>query len=137
MSNYRPVSLLPITGKIFEKILHYQIVNYVERNNFLTDNQNGFRKERSTLGSIVNYTSDIFEATNSRKFTLAVFIDLKKAFDTVNHNILLEKLPLAGIRGKTLNLLENYLDNKYQKTISNGKISNLNKTLVEYLRDQF
>ena len=60
MSNYRPVSLLPITGKILEKILHYQLVNFLEKNKFLTDKQNGFRKERSTLGSIVNFTSDIF-----------------------------------------------------------------------------
>ena len=91
VSNYRPVSLLPVTGKIFEKILHYQIVHFLDKNKFLSDKQNGFRKERSTLGSIVNFTSDIFEAINKKNYSLAVFIDLKKAFDTVNHNILLEK----------------------------------------------
>ena len=99
VSNYRPVSLLPITGKIFEKILHYQLVNCLDENNFLSDRQNGFRKERSNLGSIVNFTSDIFEAINAKKYTLATFIDLKKAFDTVNHKILLEKLYLSGIKG--------------------------------------
>ena len=128
VSNYRPVSLLPVTGKIFEKILHYQIVNFLDDNKFLSDKQNGFRKEKSTLGSIVSFTSDIFETINDRKFTLATFIDLKKAFDTVNHKILLEKLYyLAGIKGKTLNLLENYLTNRFQKTFSNGKTSSLNK----------
>ena len=127
VSNYRPVSLLPVTGKIFEKILHYQIVNFLDKNEFLSDKQNGFRKERSTLGSIVNFTSDIFEAINDRKYTVAAFIDLKKAFDTVNHKILLEKMYLAGIKGNVLNLLTDYLNNRYQKTLSNGKISEFNK----------
>ena len=127
VANYRPVSLLPVTGKIFEKILHYQLVNFLDDNDFLSDKQNGFRKDRSTLGSIVNFTSDIFEAINDRKFIVAAFIDLKKAFDTVNHKILLEKLFLAGIKGKLLNLLSNYLTNRYQKTISNGNLSELNK----------
>ena len=127
LSNYRPVSLLPVTGKIFEKILHYQIVNFLDNNDFLSDRQNGFRKERSTLGSIVNFTSEIFEAINERKFAVATFIELKKAFDTVNHKILLEKLFLAGIRGKTLDLLADYLNNRFQKTISNGNMSAFNK----------
>ena len=127
VSNYRPVSLLPITGKIFEKILHYQIINFLDENEFLTNKQNGFRKNKSTLGSIVNFTSDIFESINNRKYTVAAFIDLKKAFDTVNHKILLEKLYLAGIRGNTLKLITDYLDNRFQKTISNGNISNFNR----------
>ena len=127
VSNYRPVSLLPITGKIFEKIIHYQIVKFLENNEFLSNRQNGFRKERSTLDSIVNFTSDIFENINDSKYSIAVFIDLKKAFDTVNHNILLEKLLLAGIKGGTLKLISNYLDNRYQKTVSNGNMSSLNK----------
>ena len=58
----------------------------------MSEKQNGFRKHRSMLGSIVNFTSDIFESINERKYTVAAFIDLKKAFDTVNHEILLEKL---------------------------------------------
>ena len=127
VSNYRPISLLPVTGKIFEKLLHYQIVNFLEDNKFLSNMQNGFRKERSTLGSIVNFTSDIFEAINDRKYTIATFIDLKKAFDTVNHKILLEKLFIAGIKGNVLKLLSNYLSNRFQKTISNGKMSKLNE----------
>ena len=107
--------------------MHYQIVNFLDKNNILSNKQNGFRKIRSTLESIVNFTSDIFEGINDRKYTVAAFIDLKKAFDTVNHNILLEKLYLAGIKGKTLKLLSNYLQNRYQKTISNGKMSKLNQ----------
>ena len=125
VSNYRPVSLFPVTGKIFERVIHYQL--FLEKNNFLSDKQNGFRKERSTVGSIVNFTSDIFEAINGRKCTVAAFIDLEKAFNTVNHKTLLEKLLLAGINGKTLNLLSSYLENRWQKTICNGNLSILNK----------
>ena len=81
-------------------------MNFLEDNEFLSDKQNGFRKDSLTLGSIVNLTSDIFEAINDRKCTVATFIDLKKAFDTVNHKILLENLFIAGIRGNTLKLSE-------------------------------
>ena len=118
---------MPVTGKIFEKIIHYQIVNFLDDNDFLSDKQNSFRKERSTLGSIVNFTSDIFKSINERKYTVAAFIDLKKAFDTVNHKILLEKLYLAGIKGNILKLLANYLENRYKKTLTNGKASELEK----------
>ena len=127
VSNYRPVSLLPVTGKIFEKILHYQIVNFLDNNDFLSDKQNGFRKGKSTLESIVNFTSDIFDSINERNYTVATFIDLKKAFDIVNHKILMGKLYLAGINGNTLKLITNYLENRYQKTITNGKVSELKK----------
>ena len=127
VSNYRPVSLLPVTGKIFEKIIHYQIVNHFDKCKFLSDKQSGFRKGKSTLDSIVNFTSDIFENINDGKYTIATFIDLKKAFDTVNHKILLEKLLLSGINGNTLSLISDYLKNRFQKTICNGKLSKLNK----------
>ena len=103
------------------------MVEFLDVNEFLSDKQNGFRKDRSTLGSVVNFTSDIFEAINDRNYTVAAFIDLKKAFDTVNHKILLEKLFLAGIKGNILNLLSNYLENRFQKTISNGKLSELSR----------
>ena len=127
VSNYRPVSLLPITGKIFEKIIHYHIVNHFDKCEFLSDKQSGFRKGKSTLDSIVNFTSDIFENINDGKYTITTFIDLKKAFDTVNHKILLEKLLLSGINGNTLRLVSDYLKNRFQKTICNGKMSILNK----------
>ena len=124
VSNYRPISLLPIPGKIFENILHTHISNYLENNNYLNSKQNGFRKCHSTLDGIVNFTSDIFDSINKGEYTIAAFIDLKKAFDTVNHNILLEKLNYAGIKNNILLLLKNYLSGRLQKTICNRTVSN-------------
>ena len=81
--------------------------------------------------------NDSFEAINKRKHTVAAFIDLNKAFDRVNHNILREKLFLASIKGNTLKLLSDYLNNRFQNTLSNvRKCQILEKSLVEYLRVQ-
>ena len=125
VSNYRPISLLPIPGKIFEDIIHKHISYHLEDNSYLSSKQNGFRKGHSTLDGIVNFTSDIFESVNKGEYTLAAFIDLKKAFDTVNHNILLEKLNYAGIKNNLLKLIKNYLTNRSQRTICNGKLSEI------------
>ena len=125
VSNYRPISLLPVPGKIFEDILHKHISYLFENINYLSSKQNGFRKGHSTLDGIVNFTSDIFESINKGEYTLAAFIDLKKAFDTVNHNILLEKLNYAGIKNNLLNLMKSYLSNRSQRTICNGIISDV------------
>ena len=127
VSNYRPVSLLPIPGKILESIIHDHIVTFFENNNLLCDHQGGFRKRHSTLSSITEFTNDIFHAVNNKNITIATFFDLKKAFDTVNHSILINKLSKMGIIGNLLDWIENYLFNRYQKTICNGKLSSKQK----------
>ena len=73
VSNYRPVSLLPIPGKILEKIIHKHMTNFFENHNLLCDRQGGFRKNHSTLSSITDLTNDIFNAINSKSLTLATF----------------------------------------------------------------
>ena len=103
VSNLRPVSILPLPSKIIERILHDRIMFHLERNNLLEQNQGGFRKNHSTMDTIARFTNDIFEGINNRKCTTSVFIDLAKAFDTVNHNILLKKLNHLGIRGNLKN----------------------------------
>ena len=123
VSNYRPVSLLPVVGKILEKIIHIHINEYFEKNNILCSYQGGFRKNHSTLNTITNFTSDIFDAINNKETTIATFFDLKKAFDTVNHTKLINKLKKMGIKGDIIELIENYLSKRYQKTICNNKIS--------------
>ena len=125
VSNYRPVSLLPVPGKILEKLVHDHIMKFFEINNSLCEKQNGFRPNHSTTNSIVDLTNDLFNAINCGQITLAAFIDLKKAFDTVNHKILLEKLYYMGIRDEMLSWIEDYLRKRYQKTICNSTLSSL------------
>ena len=85
VNNFRPVSLLPIQGKLIEKMYHQRLNDWLEFHNYLDVNQGGFRKNHSTTDTAVNFLNDIYCALNEDKFTIAVYIDLRKAFDTVNH----------------------------------------------------
>ena len=96
VGNYRPVSLLPLPGKLLERIVHKGITKFWEERQFLTDNQGGFRKGFSTVSTIADLTDDLFDQINRGNTTLAAFIDLKKAFDTVNTNILIRKISEVG-----------------------------------------
>ena len=123
VENYRPVSLLPLPGKILEKIVHKRITEFFYHTQFLTPNQGGFRKGFSTTSTIADLTDDIFSGINGGLTTIAAFIDLKKAFDTVDLAILIKKLNQAGIRNGTLKWCQNYLSGRSQRTIANGKTS--------------
>ena len=91
-NNYRPVSLLPLPGKIAETIAHCRLINYFEGNKIWNKRQGGFRKNNSTINSDSEFTHEIFTAAvDNREISLATFIDFSKAFDTVNHWKLLEK----------------------------------------------
>ena len=120
VGNFRPISLLPLPGKLLEKIVHTKISLFLDSTDMLSDKQNGFRKGHSTTQSIADLTDDLFNSMNKGKITLAAFIDLKKAFDTVNHVILVKKLECMGIKGDLLRWTESYLSNRCQKTIANG-----------------
>ena len=123
VSNYRPVSLLPLPGKILERIAHAKLVEFLNNHNVISPKQGGFRKGFSTSRSIADLTDDLFSSINDGLTSLAVFVDLRKAFDTVNHDILLAKLQLYGIRGINLQWCRNYLSNRKQVTLANGVIS--------------
>ena len=120
VENYRPISLLPLPSKLLEKIVHRNISEYLDTHNILTDIQGGYRKNHSTVQTIGTLTDDILRERNVGRNTLAVFIDLKKAFDTVDHSILLRKCDRYGIVGKAGIWLKNYLTGRKQSTLANG-----------------
>ena len=126
VSNYRPISLLPLPGKIAEKVSHACLSNFLEGQCILTNKQGGFRKGFSTASTIADLTDNIFTSINQSKVSLAVFIDLKKAFDTVDHDILVRKLELYGIRGRNLDWCRDYLTLREQNTLANNVLSSSN-----------
>jgi hypothetical protein len=99
VSNYRPISVLPVVSKIFERIMCNRIVHYFETFNILYEHQYGFRKGYSTDLALVSVIDDVLKALEDKEIVLAIYMDLAKAFDTVSHDILLEKLKLYGICG--------------------------------------
>ena len=102
INNYRPISLLSIFDKIIEKLLHKRLYNFLEEHNILFHNQFGFRKNNSTINALIQITETIKESIDKGKYGCGIFIDLRKAFDTVNHEILLNKLEHYGIRNSML-----------------------------------
>ena len=113
--NYRPISVLPAISKIMERILYDQLYDYLTKFELLSDSQFGFRKFHSTASALLDCTNDWYVNLDRKMFNLVVLIDLKKAFDTVDHQILLRKLELYGIKGQALTLLKSYLTNRKQK----------------------
>ena len=111
-NNYRPIASLPYLSKIIERCITNRILKFYEHTNFFSKFQFGFRKGKSTTLSLIELTENIYKSLNSKDYHLSVFIDLTKAFDTVNHQILLKKLELSGIRGIVLDWFSSYLLNR-------------------------
>ena len=92
VSNYRPVSILPAISKIFERLVYNRLFNFINKHNLLYTGQYGFRKNHSTYMAALKFVDDIVCNLDNRASTVALFIDLSKAFDTINHSILLKKI---------------------------------------------
>ena len=120
INNYRPVSTLPLFGKIFEKIIYARMYDYLTNRNILSESQFGFRKQHSTSHAIHHSDHTIRKSYNENRHTLGIFIDLSKAFDTIDHSTLLYKLYNYVIRGVAYDLLKDYLSNRYQYVSIDG-----------------
>ena len=114
LSNYRPTSVLPCFSKILERVMYNKLYGYLLKNKILYNKQFGFQKSNSTEHAIMQLSDQLYDSFNENKFTIGVFIDLSKAFDTVDHEILLQKLYHYGIRGKNLQWFRSYLTNRKQ-----------------------
>ena len=119
-SNYRPISLLSNINKIIEKLMHERLYSFLTKHNIIYDLQFGFRKKHSTTHALMKLTEDIRQALDSGKFSCGIFIDLQKAFDTVDHKILLAKLENYGVRGTANQWFKSYLSNRKQFVSING-----------------
>lgn len=114
INNYRPISMISNFAKILEKIIELRLVVYLEKNKLLSKNQFGFRPGLSTENALYSASNFIYNALDSSKKTMAIFLDLAKAFDTVNHNELCNILPSFGLKNNSLKWFKNYLENRKQ-----------------------
>lgn len=122
-THYRPISILPIFSKLFEKVLNLQIKNYFESNDLFFQSQYGFRNKRSTTLATNTLTSNILEGFEDGLDTYASFFDLQKAFDCVSHSILLDKLRFYNFHTSSIELLQSYLNGRSQYVTYNSQTS--------------
>lgn len=123
ISNYRPISLLPVVAKLLEKLLHKRLYKHLDNIKFFSVCQCGFRPRLGIEDSIDKLLRYAYSNFNNNKFLLTIFYDLCKAFDTIDHGLLLDKLKGAGILDKPLELMTNYLSERNQRCIVNNSIS--------------
>ena len=134
VDNFRPISLLITLSKILEKLMHNQVYTYLNENNLLYRSQYGFRTRHSCENAVSELVSVILKGHETQKSTVAVFIDLSKAFDTLSHSILLQKLERYGIRGIVNDWFKSYLENRKLRCKLNNEqqVVYSNEYLVEY-----
>ena len=117
LSNYRPISLFTVFSKIIEKIIYKRLYNYLLKYELLVNEQFGFKEKTSTDSAIYNLLNSVLLPLDKKHFVGGLFCDLQKAFDCVNHKILLAKLEFYGITGIENQLFRTYLNNRYQRVI--------------------
>ena len=126
--NYRPISILKSVSKLFEKLIHKQLSPFFE--NQLSQLLCGYRKGYGTQNALLKLIENWKKVRDNRGFSAAILMDLSKAFDTINHDLLIAKLHAYGLRGNSLNLIKNYLSNRYQRTKIEDKFSTWEELLT-------
>lgn len=124
MSNYRPISVLPVFSKLFEGVINCRLECFFTKHNLISACQYGFLKKKSAEQALLVIKDKILENIEHKHYTLGLFLDFRKAFDCVQHNILLEKLNYYGVRGVTHNLVQDYLRHRMQYVRVNDVASN-------------
>ena len=114
MSNHRPISILPVLSKIIESVMHSQLKHYFNENKLFSTQQYGFRPNRSTELAALELMDRNIDNMNKSRCPINIYVDLSKAFDSLDHNILLSKLKFSGLDDKAINLLRSYLSNRDQ-----------------------
>lgn len=114
-NNYRPISVLPSISKIFEKIIFNRLDNFLKSVNFFYHKQYGFRNKSNTLTACIDLVTKLKRKIDKKQICLGIFIDLKKAFDTISHKLLLHKLATIGVKNTAHKLLQSYLSDRYQQ----------------------
>jgi len=125
VSNYRPISMLSSFSKVFEKVMYNQLQDHLIKFNILAKEQFGFRINSSTDKAIYKLTNEGLMALNNKSAVGGIFFDLEKAFDCLNHKILMSKLQFYGITGKARSWLESYFINRYQRVQLSDEYTNL------------
>ena len=123
MNNYRPISIIPVIAKVFERIVYDQLHDYLIDNNMLSNSHSGFRSLHSTVTALLEATNNLAYNIDDGRVNALVFLDLKKAFDTVDHVILLLKLDSYGFARTVHNWFKSYLEERNQKCLVNGHLS--------------
>jgi len=115
MNNFRPIALLPVLSKVLEKVINDQITAKLDEMHLIGNNQYGFRTGHSTEDAVIKFINYIEKAKKNSKHVISIHIDVSKAFDSCNHQILISKLRRIGLYGKSLELMVSYLKDRIQE----------------------
>ena len=126
INNFRPISILPTFSKLFEKCMANRLISFLDKFRIISNHQFGFQKGKTTTQAIQNFISHVYDSFNKKNHSIGVFLDFKKAFDTVNHKILISKLENYGIRGIPKNWFISYLENRLQRVSIGNTFSQYN-----------
>lgn len=124
-NNYRPIALLSVFAKILEKVVRIRLVSFLTKHSFFSKNQFGFQKGLSTEDAMLKFISEIYNGINNNKKCAGLYLDIRKAYDTVNHDILLGKLQDSGVRGVCNNWFKSFLSNRSQQVRIGDSLSEL------------